>query len=621
MVEGATFSNLVREAFIVPLRSVLIVDDQYPTWEEILNSAMVEAVKDAEIVSRSAIKQWRGEPNGPLEVIKQFRNGNPGFVIDIHDAVPASGLSTLEASEPPAALASHLHQSDLLVLDYNLEGDSSGLGGAMARDILQSVLANNHFNLIVVHTGEDNLDKVLFDCLLSLMSCCSSDFDSNLLVRIAKLDQKLQELLDDEKFDKQQLPQHFDIREYIECRRRDIDQKKLFAEYMKCGGVLASLGQWANDLGLVGGERRVFLYWAIREFEKTKSSLFSENTHDGLNWKNSPRCKWLRTGRGFVVFVEKGAEDLLAELLRALEDWAPTPSRLLSAKYRHEFNRIGVEVEDRTLSKSHVFAHFYNDICDPGSHEYGEEAKGRVRIAKLKDHVSRQSEAISFHIEDKIAEFGERIVSVDTDNGNNFIGSYGVDLTDAAEARKAVSHYNSYISTLPLKVGVDQLDSGHVFQLDTEWYVCATPACDLQPDQTSIAFGGSSDELKPFTALLLKKVDIQDLSAPHINSGAYCFVESPPGEIVGLGLRLLSEDGKPTNEKVTWRTFLAMKNGLIENDKFEILRPKLNGAALESELMEAQVIAKLRYEYALNYIQKVGASVSRIGLGYAAVRE
>ncbi len=32
----------------------------------------------------------------------------------------------------------------------------------------------------------------------------------------------------------------------------------------------------------------------------------------------------------------------------------------------------------------------------------------------------------------------------------------------------------------------------------------------------------------------------------------------------------------------------------------------------------ATLVAKLRYEYALNYIQRVGSSVSRIGLGYAA---
>jgi len=39
---------------------------------------------------------------------------------------------------------------------------------------------------------------------------------------------------------------------------------------------------------------------------------------------------------------------------------------------------------------------------------------------------------------------------------------------------------------------------------------------------------------------------------------------------------------------------------------------------IKSEQKEAQVIAKLRYEYALNYIQRIGVSVSRIGLGYVS---
>lgn len=617
MVEGTTFSDLVREAFIDPLRSVLIVDDQYPTWEEILNSAMDDVTQ----------KQWRNEPNGPLGVIKQFRNRKPGFVIDIHDGlVPSADGSTLEATETPMELADHLHQSDLLVLDYNLEGESSGLGGEKARAILQSVLSNKHFNLIIVHTGEGDLEGVLFDCLLSSMKNCSSQFGQHLLEGLEQLDQKLKESVDEGGFDKKQLSQYFGINEYIEYRRPDIEEANLVDQYMQSKGILAPLGEWAKTLGLSGGERRSFLYWAIREFEKTKASMFADKPHEGLRWHSSEHCKWLRTVRGFVTFVGKGSEDLLKELQKALENWQPTPSRLLSAKYRHELNRIGVEAEDRTLSKSHVFAQFYSDICNFDSEDSASEAEGRLRAAKLKDHVSRQSEAISFHIEDEIVRFGEKVVEADRTNGKGFSSYYGIDLTKEDVMRTAVAHYNSYVSTLPLKQKNDQLDSGHILKINGEWWVCATPACDLQPKQTTIAFIGHDDDLRPFTALRLYEDDVQGLSERQINSGEYCFVETEPRKIIALGLRILTKAAheKPetaTNTKVTWRMFLAKNNGQINDHKLGVLQLKLHADGINNAEAVAQVVAKLRYEYALNYIQKVGASVSRIGLGYMSTGE
>ena len=122
MADVATFSDLVREAFIDPLRSVLIIDDQYPTWEEILNNAFSDAERDQEIEARSTAKEWQQLPSGPLRVIKQFRRRNPGFIIDIHDGIDPDAGNTLNENETPVSLASHLYQSDLLILDYNLEG-------------------------------------------------------------------------------------------------------------------------------------------------------------------------------------------------------------------------------------------------------------------------------------------------------------------------------------------------------------------------------------------------------------------------------------------------------------------------------------------------------------------
>lgn len=614
MTKGITFSDLVREAFIDPLRSVLIVDDQYPTWEEILNNAINTGVSTGEKIISPTAKDWIKQPLNPLGIISQFRKRNPGFIIDIHDAIERNDEGAADVSEDPVALANHLYQSDLLVLDYNLEGHTSGLRGDKARRIIQSVLANKHFNLVIVHTGEDNLNEVFFECLQCLMNSCTSQFKDVLIGNLIKLDEKLELLEDEGSFNRKELSNYFDMNEYVRIRHPDSSESSITRDYMSPTGKLAPLAQWGKSLGLNNNELKTFLYWSIREFEKPISSIFAQQQFEGLKWHNEPDCKWVRTVRGFVTFVSKGPEDLLGELQKALESWKPTPSRLLSAKYRHQLSSVGVEAEDRTLLKSHVYAHLYKEILGLQS-KHNQE---KIRAAKLKEHVSRQSEAISFHIEDEIVIFGEKIVNVDSDGGYGFSNHYGVDLNNTDVAKKAIAHYNSYISTLPLKNEKDQLDSGHIFKINGEWWVCATPACDLQPMQNTIAFTGSSQELRPFTALLLRQTELSSISSDHINSGTYCFIENTPGEIVALGLRIPGEDGKPVNEKVTWRTFLAKNNGEINNHTLELLLPKLDNQNFISKEVTAKIIAKLRYEYALNYINKVGASVSRIGLGYVA---
>lgn len=610
-----SFSELVKEAFIDPLRSVLIVDDQYPTWEDILNDHFDASSQDDTLRKQSEAKNWRKNPADPNSVIEQFRRREPGLVIDIHDGVKPN--YKVEAS--------HLHQSDLLVLDYNLEGES--FGGEKARKILQTVLKNQHFNLIVVHTGEDSLDDVMFECLFSMMSSCTSQFNNDFTATLDALSERLDEFGDGDDFDRNLLSEKLSPEMYFSLRRSGSNVRDVQRQFMRSIGEFGALGEWAKSAGLKNKELKDFFYWAIREFEKPRENMFSVDTFDGLSWKNGSDFKWMRTSKGFVTFVKKGSNDLLLELQNAIESWKPTPSRLISAKYRHELTKAGAVAEDRTLQKKHVFAHFYKDFCSPARQDLTISESDRLRNMKLKAYVARQSEEISFYIEDEVARFGEKIKQIDEKNTGNFSSHYNVDLTveNSEESREAIRQYNSYVSTLPLKIPDDQLDSGHIFKLDSDWWICATPACDLQPGQTTIGFVGSSSSLRPFTALRLLPINNHsDLTRNHINSGLYCFVEDNPGNVICLGLQEVEPlESKEKNKEVTidngkviWRMYLALDNGSIVDSRLELSIPKINDDRPVFEQKEARVVSKLRYEYALNYIQKVGVSVSRIGLGY-----
>ncbi|MFL4453084.1 response regulator receiver domain [Serratia marcescens] len=627
MAKENTFESLVREAFITPLRSVLIVDDQYPTWEEIFNSRVIGEKHSENIEASSAKKKWH-EPATADEVIKlisEFRSQNPGFVIDIHDGVSDNISGKTAGSESPKQLADHLHQSDLLILDYNLEGAEAGTGGDTARQILASVLNNQHFNLVVVHTSED-LENTMYECLRTLMVSCTSKYDEKCIEYIDTLDEVISDKEAVDEFDRSHIEGKLDMATYIQARHPDKGLAFALGQFMRGEGAYFELSTWANELQLTKPEKKIFFYWAIRVFEKKYLSDFTDNPPKGLSWHISENCKWLRTSRGFVCFVSKGPENLLHELQTALVDWKPTPSRLLSAKYRHEISRIGAEVEDTSLRQKHAFAKFYETIRNPGRDDLPVAQIEILRHYKLKDHVSRQSEMLSFLVEGSVADFGKRIYAADELTGFTFHEHYKVDLNNDNDRKDAVSQYNRYVCCLPSIDDVsgetrsEQLDSGHIFKLEDTWWVCATPACDLQPGQGTIAFKKGRDlSLRSFTAIKLYPVkNLDELTYQHINSGSYCYVEYD-GKILGLGVKSPRDDSTtPAIQKVEWRAFVAKNGGVIEGRRLSLLelQLELDDLKIKSDNKEAEVVAKLRYEYALNYIQRVGTSVSRIGLGY-----
>ena len=627
MAEAVSFGDLVHEAFIAPLRSVLIVDDQYPTWEEIFNSKLEVGDISNDVEETSEKKKWRNETGTAkeiLDLVKDFRSQKPGLIIDIHDGVSDKAGGKTAGSETPDQLANHLHQSDLLILDYNLEGAEAGTGGDLARQILLSVLSNQHFNLVVIHTSE-NLEDVFNYSVMSLMVSCTSQFDQDTLDAIAAIGEHLED--NEPEFSKDEVLECFAEALYVQLRSPGKDNcGEFLGDYMRGKGVLAALSGVSDRLKLKGGQKKNFFYWALSEYERSISQIFCPGEPPkGLSWKNDGKLKWLRTSRGFVCFVEKGPERLLEDLKASLEDWQPSPSRLISAKYRDEMSRMGADVEDEALRQNFAHAKFYDVIKKPAdNNKLTEEQINALRHLRLREHVARQSEMLSFLIEDPVADFGSRVHQCDTESGGNFATYYGVDLGDKAQLREAVARYNRHICCLPSKQppdGVDlveQLDSGHIFQFKGAWWVCATPACDLQLGQTKIAFSeGEVSSLRPFTALQLHKVsDLEKLTPPHINSGTYCFIEEG-GKVIALGAKDPDKDvGEPASSKVTWRSMIAKNTGTIANGQLCILDIKLDGDGIASKDETAKVHAKLRYEYALNFIQRVGGSVSRIGLGY-----
>ena len=100
------------------------------------------------------------------------------------------------------------------------------------------MLSSKHFNLIVVHTGEPDIDDVMFKSLLAMMSSFTSQFDERLNNELCELDQKIDSLRDEEKFDENLLRENLGPTNYLELRDPKSDQAALLRLFMRSEGVL-----------------------------------------------------------------------------------------------------------------------------------------------------------------------------------------------------------------------------------------------------------------------------------------------------------------------------------------------------------------------------------------------
>jgi hypothetical protein len=287
---------------------------------------------------------------------------------------------------------------------------------------------------------------------------------------------------------------------------------------------------------------------------------------------------------------------------------------MLSAKFRSELDERGVIVEDKALSTRHVHAKFY-DLILKGTQD---ERKGLIDT-----HIDRYIEQLTAEVKDNVRTFGLAIVNADGNDGNpkgSFINHYGIDLGTADNDAKATDHYNSYISSK--KVNGWHLTSGHVLAVGDERWICLSPACDMYPGQRIVGISpGKTGSIRPFVAAQLHKRKKPIREADQIQSNNFLFLQENNG-IVAYCINGGGDTDGDRTRLPNWKMFLALNDGkLIESGvgkTIKLISLESEAGAIKSTETDVEVIAQLRYEYALNLIHKLGASMTRVGLDFAS---
>lgn len=593
-----SYAELIRQVYIDPIRSVLIVDDDFPTWDEVLVSTHADVQKTEGVPK----KKWETSPEPIKKLIATLRGSNHNLILDIDDG------STINLDEDSPVI-NNLHQTDLMILDYQL--DSTSQDGTKSIKIIRDINATEHFNLVILHTAADDLDQVFRDILLGLLSPCPD------LERDAKIETALPliEACDMEHpklFDA--LRESIAVEQYIALRKsRKLSISNVFEKKQPFSAFKAV----CDELGWRGQKILLVLEWAIFDFE----GRFKDKMHNypvpNLSW-SMEGVKWIRSSHAFIAFTKKKkAEDLISDLQTSLRAWAPLPSRLLLAKLRKELEKRGSVAEDKALGNNYVLARWYHELLT---------VDADMQSFLLEETLNRHTEQLIGEICNDVINYGKSLVDVDKkaigESGKEKTtideivgGHFKLDLSKPYEMARAELEHNAFICST--KPSGPHLKTGHIFKLKDEYWVCLSPLCDLVPEQKTTGIFGDVGQRMPFIGVRFRTVSHKEFyKHSEVQSNRYVFVHEGSEIII-----LCINEANPTkaNSAPYWYPIYAENYGRFDPEEYRFSVSKI--AVEEKNLIfrvhETEVFCQLRYEYALNFMQKLGSSLTRIGLDFS----
>lgn len=579
------YSKFITEAFIQPIRSVLIVDDDYPTLDDLLAGEIRYGLKGKR--PPKGVKAWYADPKKIKKVIDGFRKPKRPLLVDIHDGSNVKAKGDIR-------VASHLHQSDLLVLDYVLDRTKPNDGGR-AIEILRGLMSNNHFNLVVVHTSED-LNVVFPEVILGLLAPVGDTLEPAEDEEVDGLIANLEDTGDDELIEK--FFQSVGREQYLYSRR---SPQKFLAVMGLAHQPFIQFSEVADAAGWDHDQRKLILRRRLSEAETDLESSLGAGPNTNLKWSDSA-IKWVKSDSVFIAFSSKAkTDDLIDDLQQALETWNPAPSRLFLAKLRAEMDENGVVAESAAFERNHALAHWYAKLL---------RAQKEERRGLIGETVARHSDQLMDSILRNVEVFAGKLVAAEAKAAGENIDAhcakhFGIDLSAPQSKAKAELEHNAIVCSKPPSGW--HLKTGDVFVLEEEYWACLSPACDLVPTQIRKHHENLGGRL-PFLAVKLHEVP----GKIDVNSNLFVFLDLKEGVKT-----FCFNDQKKEGRLPFWRMFYAENRGRLGKEfRFTLSYTKAGARKLKSELHDAQVVAQLRYEYALNLLQKLGVSLTRIGLDF-----
>lgn len=581
------YRDLIKEVYIDPIRTVVVIDDEFPSLDGLIAEKWYDE-KEKDVTKENAEKV--------RNILAACRRRDRRWLVDVHDGnkIP---------TDDDQCIASHLHQSDLMILDYHLNGNDGSGDKAIA--ILRELGANDHFNMVIVYTKgyEDaagDIDRVIREIALGLTS---SNSDLELSPRsLTEVTKYLEEWEDEEEGITDKLKSTIDENAYfIVNHQLKVDWKKIkkTPEFQEAVSLFES-----NTNKPLKLKDSLFLRWLIHEQQKKLDGRLSSINlgHVGFRYSENG-INWIRTSRLFITVIHKeqnNPDSLPDKLVEALNHWRPEPHRLLMAKMRAALDARGALAEEEVLDNPYLQAAWFQELL------IEDASQRRLNINKT---IERHWEGLGGSVQAEVAGFASKMTGylcgIEPVEAYKIHCPYGFN-SDRTEILAAANCYHCTKS-----IEGNHLTTGHVLKIDTQFWLCLSPACDLEPGQEKKGWLKNLRPNMPFKAVQLHNADIKN-ALKNVNYGNHLFLQI---DSTIKAFSFLPGDSAVSYPR--WEQMFASRQGLFDEEKNISLRRVVS----EQEQLvvfetSAQIVAHLRYEYALNLLQRLGVSLSRVGLDF-----
>ncbi len=593
-----TYRDFIKQAFIDPIRTAVIVDDEYPTLDELL----ADASEQAERLQRDGNRYAKKIENHSRvrEIINFCRSQQPTpWLVDVHDGQTPT-------SEQETTSVSNLESSDLLILDYHLNATN---GSEKAIDILRRLAANGHFNLVVVYTKDRDesgvgIERTINDIALSL-AFPSMRFDLN-LHKAKALSSKLDVWEEVEEGITQRLFENLDEASFLKVLELDTGDWEIVKKIPELAVFAEYLAKIPAEVEIVP-DQLIALFMHKRQVEFRPKMNNMSSGHVATGKKNE--VNWIRVNSLFVTVISKeNAPNTIPNLLLdALEAWDPVPHRLIMSKMRNELALTGVLAESKVLMNRHLQAGWLDEVLEL------DEAKRRTSV---RQNVARHWESLGAKLESGVLDFAEKLATyLARENRDQLFERF--DRFSAFNQKIDVHlQMNTYACSKPVES--HHLSTGHVLRIvdgksSCQYWLCLTPACDLEPGQCAQkGWGKRLGTWLPFKAVRLYPAHALN-ALKDATRGYYLFLNEDEKITVYGFTEMAGNNLTPT---LSWEQFFAENFGVFTEPNIIQVASIGKKGELEFDKREATVVAHLRYEYALNLMQRLGMHLSRVGLDF-----
>lgn len=551
--------ELLKEAFIDPIRFALVLDDDFPTYAQMARSDGGAFDHDR---ARSLFELCRRQ----------------GWLCDVDNAVHIAEQFEREK---------HLNQSDILILDFHLDpGNPEDPSRALG--VLQSLARSNHFNLVIIYTAASPAD-VARDVAYSLGGGCDiSASDSEEINNFF-------EALDPDDYDEIKSECNAEV---VQCFLGANDR----------GGSARNLIKILHNKGLNRPLTRSAIAVLCREYldERLTTEVIRQRVTSATVEVcfSDDQAMWIAEGNLFAVVVNKRnpVTVLVDRLHAALISWDPSPLRLLMIHARAALEKVGTTVDSKVLETPRRQAGWLLRII--GS------ATASERRNHIRELYGRLFEKLIHEVDDAVVGFGVRLLD----------GVQGQNVETAARLAKAsgISHVDIYHALNEYLCSDAHIEgamtTGVIFRASKSgtqsYWLCASPACDLVEGQNNVGWDQELHPYRPISAIRLTPVNRLQKRLEVATEGRDIFLSID-------GAPMVFEVADSTTRKMKLETILLSGGGVIVDSRFSglIIGPDASGVPNMINT-EFESLALLRADYANKFLAEAGYQRSRIGVDF-----